>query len=180
MSYNKLDKEYISLETAKLAMQLEYNNPECRAYYHICDGYTKGHAFCHYNSYIMPSDDTSVQAPRQSVLQTWLREEFHTHVEVTTEFYRKGINHLVQVLIWDVGKEIFYHKSCTGKYGDNGEFKTYEEALEFGLQKALKSILEIKESVIGICMRKPGYYWVNLDGTWTVAMWHVLDFDDGR
>lgn len=23
-------------------------------------------------------------------------------------------------------------------------------------------------------VRKPGYYWVMLEGVWTVAMWHVI------
>ena len=48
-------------------------------------------------------------------------------------------------MTWLLNKNEIYHNlddiyDGTGMYGDNGEFPTYEDALEFGLQEALKHI----------------------------------------
>lgn len=79
----------------------------------------------------------------QSLLQRWLREVYNLYVVCTSEFYGDGINHNVQVLCYNPnlsGSDYYDNSKCTGMFGDNGEFETYGEALEFGLQKALELI----------------------------------------
>lgn len=73
------------------------------------------------------------------LIQKWLRDVHNKHVQITAEYYSDGINWNVQVLWLDEND----HHDYTGgtmMYGDNGEFSTYEAALEFGLGKALNLI----------------------------------------
>lgn len=73
--------------------------------------------------------------------QKELREKYDLHVIVTVEAYRTGINYLVQVFEYEKNAIDCWSDNTTGMYGDNAEFKTYEEALEFGIELANK-ILE--------------------------------------
>lgn len=53
------------------------------------------------------------------------------------------MNNLVQVLFYDTDSECpndCWTNDSTGMYGDNGEFNTYEDALNFGILKALERI----------------------------------------
>ena len=59
---------------------------------------------------------------------------------MTTEFYKDGINFLYQVFIYDKDAEYGYSDKCSGCYGDNADFKTWEIALEEGLIHALNLI----------------------------------------
>ena len=80
-------------------------------------------------------------APTQSLLQKWLREKYNLHIIITLECYCDGINYCIQILCYDKNNPDGYNNDkCTRTYGDNGEFKTYEDALEFALQKALNFI----------------------------------------
>jgi hypothetical protein len=88
-------------------------------------------------------NDYQGENPTQSELQKWLREKHNIYVIITEEFYTDGINHNIQILTYDlsnVENNYINNDKSTKIYGDNGEFKTYEKALEFGLQKALKLI----------------------------------------
>lgn len=81
-----------------------------------------------------------VSVPTQSLLQKWLREKHNLYICISAEFYKTGINHTIQILCYNpnLAESGYYDDDkCTGMYGDNSEFKTYEDALEFGLQKAL-------------------------------------------
>lgn len=75
--------------------------------------------------------------------QKKLREEYDLYVIVTVEAYRTGINYLVQVFEYDKNAVDYdcWSNNSTGMYGDNSEFDTYEDALEFGIELANK-ILE--------------------------------------
>lgn len=78
--------------------------------------------------------------PTQSLLQKWLREKHNLYICISAEFYKTGINHTLQILCYNPNlseSDYYDNDKCTGMYGDNAEFNTYEEALEFGLQKAL-------------------------------------------
>lgn len=87
-------------------------------------------------------DFTDLPCVPQSILQKWLRDEHNMFVVVTPEFYKNGINHNVQIRTYDPDDEVLYSSitKTTGMFGDDGEFETYEIALEFGLVKALKLI----------------------------------------
>ena len=79
-------------------------------------------------------------APTLSLLQKWLREKHNLYICISAEFYKTGINHTLQILCYNPNlseSDYYDNDKCTGMYGDNAEFNTYEEALEFGLQKAL-------------------------------------------
>lgn len=94
------------------------------------------------NVLIKPSE--FIFAPTQSLLQHWLREVHNCHVEVSyhtpldyTPATKENIKYAVEVNYY--GKD--FDKPLTGEedFGDD-HFKTYEEALEIGLQEALKLI----------------------------------------
>ena len=74
-------------------------------------------------------------------MQCWLRDEHNLHVCIHPEFYTTGINYCVQVLCYAPELEdCENHDKCTFMHGDNGEYPTYEDALEFGLELALNLI----------------------------------------
>lgn len=115
-----MEDTLISFETAKLAKEKGYKNHDCKKY--SSDGLKAIYGFV--------SNPTA--APTQSLLQKWLRE---VH------------NIIVEVLVFDKGfleKDKFcfqwrvYNK--TEDWFTGFEYKTYEEALEAGLQEALKLI----------------------------------------
>ncbi len=70
-------------------------------------------------------------APTQSLLAKWLREEHNIHV--TSQIGNLDFINTYHYEIRYIDKNKFMCKV-------NGNFKTYEEALEIGLQKALKLI----------------------------------------
>ena len=89
------------------------------------------------------NDNIFYPAPTQGLLQKWLREKHNLYICISAEFYKTGINHTLQILCYNPNlseSDYYDNDKCTGMYGDNAEFNTYEEALEFGLQKALKLI----------------------------------------
>lgn len=88
--------------------------------------------------------EDTIEAPTQSLLQKYLREKYNCHIQVTHEAYINGINFNVQVLFYNPNVTDCWDDLSSGMYGDNGEFPTYEEALEFGLREALKRIKESK------------------------------------
>ena len=113
-----MKEQLISFETAKLAKEKGFIF-KCNKIYLI-------HGDLHVNELI--SDKIFFQAPTQSLLQKWLRE-------VHNIFVSCSYNHIS----CDGTYYIWYgvmSKTCNMKEN----FKTWEEALEFGLQKALKLI----------------------------------------
>ena len=86
--------------------------------------------------------------PTQQSVQKFLRNYYDCYVTVTEEPFIDGINHLVQIFFFDRNNGDWSDLS-TGQYGDNAEFDSYEEALEFGLQKAIEIIL--MEKINRIC-----------------------------
>jgi hypothetical protein len=126
-----MKEELISFETAKLAKEKGFDiSVDGRWWYH-CDyldwrlsekGASKWHP-----------DEDSFPAPTQSLLQKWLREAHN--IQIVVDVYDDS--------------EHFPRYSIRGchwvKWGEGSEFikyecKTYEEALEIGLQEALKLI----------------------------------------
>jgi hypothetical protein len=81
-------------------------------------------------------DSKTTLAPTQSLLQKWLREVYNTHLMVEP-FYNEQ-----KVLVY--GLDIITERIEEETIVEKG-FKTYEEALEVGLQEALKLIEIVKE-----------------------------------
>jgi hypothetical protein len=87
--------------------------------------------------------DFPCYAPTQTLLQKWLREIHQIETKIWAEHYPNGTNWCCQALQWDLTldfKTTNLIKNGTYGFGDNHEFKTYEEALEFILYEALKMI----------------------------------------
>lgn len=129
-----MKEQYISLETAKLAKEKGLSqNPHaaadnCMAYY---AKYKDGSGHISLNSPLFNPQHSIAIAPTQSLLQKWLREEHKVVVQVINSLNRgwrvevfNGIAPERQKVIWD----------------KLDIFKTYENALEFGLQRAFKLI----------------------------------------
>ena len=82
----------------------------------------------------------SIPAPTLSLAQKWLREVHNCHIHIVPEPHSSGINYNWQVLIYNPNDETCWDKKSTGLYGDNGEYPTYEDALEAGIEMSLKLI----------------------------------------
>lgn len=87
-------------------------------------------------------DVVGYKGPRtQSEVQEWLRNKHNCFAVITPEAYTDGINWQSQVLFYDNSSYDCWGDNSSGMYGDNGEFPTYEDALEFGLKLALERLL---------------------------------------
>lgn len=129
----------VLFETAKLAKE---NRFECKTlkYYSLSND-TKLVGSKYRILFNHNSQSLSISAPTQSLLQRWLREKHRLHVVIYPEFYTTGINYTVQIFCYDPTKiDCIDDSKTTMMFGDNGEYQTYEEALEFGLITALKLI----------------------------------------
>ena len=123
-----MEDEYITVKTAMLAKQKGFNEP-CRMFYHsdTIEGKTV-------SSEIKESTDytkNDIPVPAQSLLVRWFRETKELHIEVEFWCYM-GENYC----------EYTYNisKPHEGVDKDVLWFNTYEEAMEAGLQEALKLI----------------------------------------
>lgn len=132
-----LNKEdYVSLEIAKLLKEKGFDEL-CGYYFH-----TTGvlHDSCYQkmsNSQLLKN---WVSCPSLYQVQKWLREKHNCYVQITYEAYKTRVNYLVQVLFYEPNDDDCWSNKSTGKYGDNAEFDSFEDALSFGILEALKRI----------------------------------------
>ena len=141
-----IEESYVSFDTAKMLKEAGFDVPGRGVYVTDRTGY---YEFREYDNKQTTDDlcwDTEdgfqyeYLAPTQALAARWLREAYGIHVVITEEAYTNGINYLWQVLIYNPLSVDCWDNKSTGMYGDNGEYKTYEEALEAGLQEAIKLI----------------------------------------
>ena len=127
----------ITFETAKLAKEKGFPQEPNRLkipYYNYKGEFKGDVSDWRIRKYIRgenTSDIEFVSAPTQSLLAKWLREEYNIHV--TSQIGNLDFINTYHYEIRYIDKNKFMCKV-------NGNFKTYEEALEIGLQKALKLI----------------------------------------
>ena len=151
-----MKEQFITFETAKLAKEKGFDIPTIqfytsgkKAYLSKAEDYmTERYAESNWNngrgSYPTEPEKVSCSAPTQSLLHKWLREKHNIDVVISPERYYTGVNYLVQAQKWDLNADpevklnFVIKGSCW--YNDNHEYPTYEEALEKGLQEALKLI----------------------------------------
>lgn len=148
-----MQEELISFETAKLAKEKGYN-VDCKDYWTTEYGnkpiITNGIEYeserdCHFDwnlnneyskkiqaPYPNRYHESQCSAPTQSLLQKWLREVHNIEIWATPYLDDEKIeyNHAIVNRNVDV-YDLLYSAE---------EYKTYEEALEAGLQEALKLI----------------------------------------
>lgn len=132
-----MQEQLVTFETAKLAKEKGFNLPIS----------SERHYFVSYGTSIQPYKwfppeyfVDYIDAPTQSLLQKWLREEHK--LEITLTYYSNE-----SVKNWgDMIKGNYYigvtdeRDSDNPKWPFDGYFNSYEEALEIGLQEALKLI----------------------------------------
>ena len=132
-----MEDTLITFETAKLAKEKGFFQETNRLkipYYNYKGEFKGDVSDWRIRKYIRgenTSDIEFVSAPTQSLLAKWLREEYNIHV--TSQIGNLDFINTYHYEIRYIDKNKFMCKV-------NGNFKTYEEALEIGLQKALKLI----------------------------------------
>jgi len=57
-----MEREFVPYMLAVKLKELGFDEP-CFGYYHVCDGYTKGYAFCYFNEPERYESDSAVLAP---------------------------------------------------------------------------------------------------------------------
>lgn len=115
-----MKEQLISFETAELAKEKGF--PQEIAYDHyLSDGKMMTNNY--YKDKLLDNKDL-IAAPTQSLLQKWLREVHQIDVIIiNTQF-----------------GQYWFRLDATTKAGQSNKYDTYEQALEKGLQKALKLI----------------------------------------
>ena len=129
-----IEEEYISFETAKLAKEKGFNEEISTLYK---NGIFKHHKQHHSNNPFisnMGMTDNCCSAPTQSLLARWLREVHNMCVEV----YSTGYGFIWCICDTDSGTDRRFSNE-TGS-NDSGAWDTYEDAMEAGLQEALRLI----------------------------------------
>ena len=116
-----MKEELILFETAKLAYEKGFDI-ECERYFNE-DG-----EMWTYNNWGSGLSNKSLFRPSQSLLQRWLREEHEIHIEPSPDEV-----HDWQWDLYDLSGNVL------NEFWREG-LKSYEEALEKGLQEALKLV----------------------------------------
>jgi len=130
-----MKEEIVLFETAKLAREKGFIDKDVDSFYND-DGTFELNPIDYKDKKEVLSKEFSLRydiylAPTQSLLQKWLRDKHGVHI---TPIY------------WDLDYKVYSYLIDTtfSKYNidvdDNTEYTTYEEALEIGLQEALKLI----------------------------------------
>ena len=118
----------ISFETAELAKEKGFSYAQKNVY--LLDQFKKANLAI--NKALL---STLIQAPTQSLLQKWLREEHNKYLSI--RFIKVGesdSSYVISIYCWEkwetfkVDIEVYFN------------FATYEQALEIALQEALKLI----------------------------------------
>lgn len=124
----------ISFETAKLAKEKGFDlgvayffDEETKELDHDLKEISKGWDCRNFNNM-----EGFISTPTQALLQKWLREKFNIDLHISS---------------WDTGTWHYTIKKVHGDiyslgYTNRGSFDSYEEALEIGLQSALKLVKE--------------------------------------
>lgn len=124
--------QLVSFETAKLAKEKGFNERIRHSYYNFEEGHKLNGEYYEKNyhagfGYSSNTEDTSISAPTQSILQKWLREVYNIHIMIDPDLENN---------------RYWFNIVTLNKSGiqDDNFYLTYEEALESGLQRALNLI----------------------------------------
>lgn len=134
-----MEKEFVPYELVVKLKELGFDKP-CFGYYHVCDGYTKGYAFCYFNEPERYESDSAVLAPTFSQAFRWFREKHFILYDIV--FYRedkrtkKGYWYNIFQWNFDMTKRNIINV--------NLYFTTYEEA-ELACLKKLIEIVKNKK-----------------------------------
>lgn len=126
----KLAEELVTLETAKMLREKVFNEP-CMIAINIEDSRQYG---TNRTNSELPIKVCS--QPTQSVAQKWLRETKNLHISII----RNACGYGYDICKADNGTHIT--DGIFDGPNDGGQWDTYEEALEVGIQEALKLVEE--------------------------------------
>lgn len=131
-----MTEELVTLETAKLLKAAGFKE-DVSSFYELVYKGGSGPEYEIDESYDAQNYNTdvySISAPTQSIAQKWLRETKNLHITI----YNSACGYGYEISKADNGTHI---ASSTYKgTNDGGEWDTYEEALDNGIQEALKLI----------------------------------------
>ena len=119
-----MEEQLVSFETAKLANEKGF-------FEWTQHRYNKKGLFNESKSW-------SISAPTQSLLQKWLREVHNLHIEILPFFQDSLFGY--NVCVYKTQRERIEYELNEINNPIHCDYKTYEEALEEGLQEALKLI----------------------------------------
>lgn len=133
-----MKEQLVSIKTAKSAKKQGFKE---RCHYF----FNEGSGWKIQEDYMLRQDKT-IEAPSQSLLQKWLREEKDVLVEVNfnDSLYRK-LHEAARKKVssnyhYGIYTSIKDPEHVFEKFWSDDTFETYEEALEEGLQRALKMV----------------------------------------
>ena len=124
-----IQEEFVTLETAKLLKEKGFNE-YCKDIIKEDDNRIMQSVFRTNKN--LPK--LCYSRPTQSVAQKWLRETKNLHIEI----YRSAVGYGYAIVKADNGT--WQEDDDSRGTNDGGLWDTYEEALEAGLQEALKLI----------------------------------------
>lgn len=141
-----MTEELVTLETAKLLKEKGFKEDVSVFYELVCEeGSYEYELFESYDAQNYNASVYSFSAPTQYIAQKWLRETKNLHVlsipKVVESYNKIGevVKTEVEFYYWDIYIVGDRHKHIVQDFVTN-QFSTYEEALEDGIQKALKLI----------------------------------------
>jgi hypothetical protein len=133
-----MEEQLITFDTAKIAKEKGFDLEFCNVGWHGDFGDLKGDSYpflgtySFYKSiYCNNKDEHQIQRPTQSLLQKWLREVHNIHL-LLEPYYDEQ-----KVLVY--GFDLITERTEEETIVEKG-FKTYEDALEVGLQESLKLV----------------------------------------
>ena len=128
---------YVSLEVAKLLKEagfdwkVNHSYPDCESLDNSCSGYMEDLSFYHN---LNDGKYGGMSAPTLDVAQRWLREVMDTYIIPQISDYE------VDGCIWEYDYRINIHN--INPMRSLYKYKSYEEAQEAGVKRALEIILE--------------------------------------
>ena len=135
-----MEEQLVTHKTAKLAKEKGFDI-ETDKYW--CNYYT-GEPFTKWK--LLPKEDVSIihwmewAAPTQSLLQKWLREEHYITVNTIPHWATKVNQYRLGIVFMDKGMVDTKILRTGDEFNTIQQWDSYEEALEKGLQEALKLI----------------------------------------
>lgn len=127
-----MEDQLISFETAKLAKEKGFDLPTRYGMHNLKDRRDCFSGLGNYDSLNYNSHNHLYSLPTQSLLQKWLRDIHNIHVAIVG-----GCFELSEGLFWEIQVGIIGADS--NDYEGDADC-TYEQALEKGLQEALKLV----------------------------------------
>ncbi len=136
-----MEKEFVPYDRALRLKALGFDEP-CFGYYHVCDGYTKGYAFCYFNEPERYESDSAVLAPTFSQAFRWFREKYQIFPEVLTDCTTEPKFVYTYNTFYgnpkDLTEQEWGWENNIGQYSDI--YRTYEEAELACLNKLIEFV----------------------------------------